>query len=224
MKVTSLRSTTTTSGWASKARASSVRSLAAGLRVELSRHRDERLWSRHDVELCRPVRRGQTGTGLCRCRAICRLVHRIGRLAVVPEARASFPPELASATQARHFAEQVLDRWGMADVRETVRLLVSELVINAVLHAGTEVTLSLRSGTEGLLVEVADGSTSTPVVRVPSATTPTGRGLQILQTLSDDWGVDVASDGKTVWFTLVSASPSVGEAAASRPDRSEVRR
>ena len=141
----------------------------------------------------------------------------------MPEARASFPPELSSATQARHFAEQVLDEWGLAEARETVRLLVSELVINAVLHAGTDVTLSLRSGSDGLRVAVSDGSTSAPVVQVPGPTTPTGRGLQILQNLSDNWGVDVASDGKTVWFTIVSAGSSGGAAAASHLDRSEVR-
>jgi anti-sigma regulatory factor (Ser/Thr protein kinase) len=118
------------------------------------------------------------------------------------EARASFPPELTSAMEARRFSDEVLDEWGLTEARDTVRLLVSELVINAVRHAGTEVALCLRRDAGGLLIEVSDGSTAPPVVRSPTRNTPTGRGLQIVEHLSDEWGVHVGPNGKTVWFAL----------------------
>ncbi|HEY6533251.1 MAG TPA: ATP-binding protein [Acidimicrobiales bacterium] len=137
------------------------------------------------------------------------------------DARASFPPTLTSATDARHFAERVLDRWGLEDLRDTVRLLVSELVINAVLHAGTTITLCLRLDPDRLLVEVTDGSTSPPVLRVPGPSAPTGRGLQILASLSDEWGVDSLPVGKTVWFALAS-TPVAGRGDRGSLGESEV--
>lgn len=118
------------------------------------------------------------------------------------EARATFPPEPTSATAARHFAERTLAAWGIGSRVDTARLLVSELVINSVLHAGTDTELVLEAGPSVLRVEVADGSVERPVVQRPGPSASSGRGLLILDDLADRWGVEVGERGKTVWFEL----------------------
>jgi anti-sigma regulatory factor (Ser/Thr protein kinase) len=129
-------------------------------------------------------------------------------------ATASFPPELESASSARHFAEGVLDEWALVSVREEVRLLVSELVVNAVLHAGTAADVSLRYDGACLRVEVSDGSPDQPSPRDYEPSAPTGRGLLILDHLVERWGVDTHAEGKTVWFEMATgAAGEVTEAA-----------
>lgn len=118
------------------------------------------------------------------------------------EDRSTFPAELRSASEARHHAEQVLREWELGAVADAARLLISELVINAVLHAGTELELVLRSRAGHLRVEVTDGSSAVPVRRAYSPDSPTGRGLLILEDLADTWGTDVRDGSKTVWFEL----------------------
>jgi len=126
------------------------------------------------------------------------------------EARASFPPDVRSASEARHFAERTLGEWGLDDLLEATRLLVSELVVNAVVHAGTESELVLKSDGASLHVEVLDRSTAAPVLGEYSPTAPGGRGLLILDELADQWGVDVGHGSKTVWFELARRSSSNG--------------
>jgi anti-sigma regulatory factor (Ser/Thr protein kinase) len=118
------------------------------------------------------------------------------------EDRTSFPAELRSAAQARHHAERVLSRWGLDSVLDVARLLVSELVVNAVTHAGSAADLSLCIVGPRLRVEVSDRSPVAPQPKEYSPTAPDGRGLLILDDLADAWGVDVAQSGKTVWFEL----------------------
>ena len=133
------------------------------------------------------------------------------------EDRSTFPAELRSASEARHHAEQVLREWELDAVADAARLLISELVINAVLHAGTESELVLRSRPGQLRVEVSDGSSAMPVRRPYSPTAPSGRGLLILEDLADSWGIDVGDGSKTVWFELaVPANDRVSEDAGGR--------
>ncbi len=93
---------------------------------------------------------------------------------------------------------------------DRARLLVSELVINAVTHAGTECELTLRSDGRSLRVEVSDHSHDLPHVRDHLPQAISGRGLRIVAELADEWGVDQESEGKTVWFELVPAASPVG--------------
>ena len=116
--------------------------------------------------------------------------------------RASFPAELRSAAAARRHAEVVLAAWGLDETREVVRLLVSELVVNAVLHAGSPAELTIRRLPGCIRVEVSDTSPERPAMREHSPTAPNGRGLLILDDLAQRWGVDVSAAGKTVWFEL----------------------
>jgi anti-sigma regulatory factor (Ser/Thr protein kinase) len=89
------------------------------------------------------------------------------------------------------------------DILEAAELLVSELVSNAVMHAGTPIDLmvSVSDGPE-LTVNVSDGSPHQPVPRHYERTASTGRGLRLVEDLSDEWGVTVRETGKTVWFRV----------------------
>ncbi len=115
---------------------------------------------------------------------------------------AEFPAELESAGQARRFARQALEQLGCEELAETVQLLVSELVVNAVLHAASPARLSLSIVDERLRVEVADQDPALPQVQAFAPSAASGRGLLILDSLADDWGVEASAQGKTVWFAL----------------------
>lgn len=86
------------------------------------------------------------------------------------------------------------------DEADAVVLAVSELVTNAVEHAGTRI--ELRAGTDGdcLRIEVADGSGDLPREGRPQPGDVGGRGLLLVKQLADRWDVTTTSTGKTVWF------------------------
>lgn len=85
-------------------------------------------------------------------------------------------------------------------------LLVSELVTNAILHAGPPVTLRARRDGALLRVEVHDGAPAPPVLNpqsTPGATpSERGRGLFLVASLADRWGWEDLATGKAVWFEL----------------------
>jgi anti-sigma regulatory factor (Ser/Thr protein kinase) len=113
-----------------------------------------------------------------------------------------FPPEAASIPAARHFAVDALDALG-SNRRDDVELLVSELATNAVLHARTPLRLTLCLAGRRLRVEVGDGDPTPPrVILRPDPMRPGGRGMCLVNSLADDWGVEITDDGKTIWFEL----------------------
>jgi anti-sigma regulatory factor (Ser/Thr protein kinase) len=79
-------------------------------------------------------------------------------------------------------------------------LCVSEVVTNAVLHAGTEIVVTARRLVGVVRVEVHDGSSVVPVRQRVERTSTTGRGLHLLDHLTRRWGVDVEPGGKVVWL------------------------
>ncbi len=103
-----------------------------------------------------------------------------------------------------------------AQVVDIAVLLVSELVSNAVRHGTPPVTLETEcDSTHALAVRVSDASPRLPQSGDTAADdAETGRGLAILQILSDAWGVDPHRDGKTVWFRVMPPDRSEGEQAA----------
>lgn len=116
-----------------------------------------------------------------------------------------------SAGDARRFVADALDAWGLGELVVDSKLLVSELVANAVQHAGsaTGVSVSVADGT--LEVGVSDGSQVPP--RPPGGRETTsgrlaesGRGLHLVDELADAWGTEVLPEGKQVWFRLVVGS------------------
>ena len=85
---------------------------------------------------------------------------------------------------------------------EVVLLLTSELVTNAVRHGTGPVGLRLAWDDRRVRVEVEDASPERPVVRAIDQSASHGRGLMLIDALSEDWGVEAVGPGKTVWFSL----------------------
>ncbi len=118
------------------------------------------------------------------------------------EARLALRPVPASAALARRFVDETLGGWGCDGFLDASRLLVSELVTNAVLHARTDLTLVLRLRRGGVRIEVHDSSPAAPVVRRYEDGAMTGRGLSLVEDMAGRWGVSPHPDGKAVWFEL----------------------
>ncbi len=95
-------------------------------------------------------------------------------------------------------------------VGETAALLVSELATNAVVHASSDfaVTVVYPTSSGRVRVEVVDGVPGQPMPLRPPPTAPHGRGLLLVASLAQEWGVEGARRraGKTVWFELTPAA------------------
>jgi serine phosphatase RsbU (regulator of sigma subunit) len=110
-------------------------------------------------------------------------------------------PEDSAPGQARRLARRALARWGMEDMSDSVELLVSEVVTNAVRYASRPVTLRLLR-TDVLRCEVGDDVPQLPRLRQARATDEGGRGLYLVNKLARRWGATRLSTGKVVWFEL----------------------
>jgi GAF domain-containing protein len=110
-------------------------------------------------------------------------------------------PVVASTTKARHWMAARLHDLPV-EVAECAALLTSELVTNAVLHAGTPLSVTLHFLSGRIRVDVADGSPVIPAVKEYGPDAATGRGLTLFNTLASDWGVHAVPGGKIVWFEL----------------------
>lgn len=112
-----------------------------------------------------------------------------------------------SARQARRIVTECLAMWGLVDSLHVAAQLASEIVTNAVVHAGSNdplAELRLIIGHTGhvVRVEVADSSSNLPTIDVGAIDRPTGRGLLLLDALSSDWGVNADPSSKVVWFEV----------------------
>lgn len=121
------------------------------------------------------------------------LVTRRDRLDPVPE----------SARAARDLVLGALIDVGRDDLADAATLLVSELVTNAIVHARTPIDLDVVAGALGLRVAVRDHSPTRPTPRHYGRSATTGRGLALVELMSDRHGTDSdPAEGKTVWFEL----------------------
>ncbi len=99
------------------------------------------------------------------------------------------------------------------DLVPDVELAVTELVTNALLHAGAPVVLRLHPILDGVRVEVQDSSPVAPVRAQVSSEAMTGRGLALVDALAPRWGVDrVPGGGKVVWCEVTHATAMGGDA------------
>lgn len=145
-------------------------------------------------------------------------------------AEVGLPAEPMSATLARRFVLEQSEQWELRPLADELALLTSELVTNAVLHAGTLLRVMMTVAQGYVEVGVSDGDRRHPrpaelrldllreLEAVPAGPLPpqspadrdaahfggltTGRGMVIVDALSDAWGVAERPGGKEVWFQL----------------------
>ena len=110
-------------------------------------------------------------------------------------------PEDSAPGRARRLARRALSRWGLEEMTDSVELLVSEVVTNAVRYASRPITLRLLR-TDVLRCEVGDDVPQLPRLRQARATDEGGRGLYLVNRLARRWGATRLSTGKVVWFEL----------------------
>jgi anti-sigma regulatory factor (Ser/Thr protein kinase) len=114
----------------------------------------------------------------------------------------SFDADPRSVRAARRFAQDAL-AGQPGRVLEAITLMVSELATNSIRHGGSGFRLCIATTRKGIRVEVTDRAGGEPTMRFPAPDEPHGRGLQIVDMLSDSWGVErPGPSGKTVWFTI----------------------
>lgn len=123
------------------------------------------------------------------------------------------PARAASAREARRWVSSLLGRWHVTGLADQVELLTTELVTNALLHAGTTMTLRAERSGAGVRLEVEDGSAVVPVRRLYSPTATTGRGTRLLDALADEWGWHATAAGKVTWARVETQRDAWGEAA-----------
>jgi anti-sigma regulatory factor (Ser/Thr protein kinase) len=102
--------------------------------------------------------------------------------------------------RARRLVRDRLLEWCLPQAVETAQLLVSEVVSNAVRHAGSD-RIGLRVvRTDALLFEVTDDEPALPAMLDPGPLDESGRGLRVVSRLAREWGASATGHRKTVWF------------------------
>jgi anti-sigma regulatory factor (Ser/Thr protein kinase) len=157
-------------------------------------------------------------------------------------ATAAYQPEPTAAAAARRFVRDTLRSWALTgrdttgnleELVDDAVLLTSELVTNAVLHAGTAVQVTCRllvdAGTDGrpggaVEIAVLDRRPAplcpdVPHTAVQAAERVSGRGLLLPAELASAWGVTYARAAKAVWFRMALPEPEGAPAAAGCPGR-----
>ncbi|MFJ2115678.1 MULTISPECIES: SpoIIE family protein phosphatase [unclassified Streptomyces] len=140
----------------------------------------------------------------------------MGSAVITARAAATFDPVGRSVATARAFVRDTLQGWGYSDVVDDAVVLTSELVTNAVVHAGTSADVLCLRTEDGVRVEVGD--------RYPEREVPiqasghafaapdqeNGRGLLLCAALASRWGVEYTPTHKQVWFQLELPQRQVG--------------
>ena len=112
------------------------------------------------------------------------------------------PANPKSPREARKFVSRTLHQWDLEEVVDVAELLTSEVVTNALLHAGSPVRLVIALDDRTLRIEAHDENSTTPVIRPMNSQASSGRGLALIDALAEEWGTRLEPDGKVVWFSI----------------------
>jgi len=117
--------------------------------------------------------------------------------------RCSWESDPAHVAQVREFVTEGLHDHGLGHLAYDVRLVVSELATNAVLHGRTPFTVTLERNDGMVTVHVTDQSDESPRPSVPAELPVSGMGLFVVGHTSHDWGVrPLPGGGKSVWASF----------------------
>ncbi|MFG2817900.1 ATP-binding protein [Kitasatospora sp. NPDC048365] len=124
-------------------------------------------------------------------------------------AGATFPPLPRNVARARRLASTALSAWGVKHLADSVELVVSELVTNAVRYGRGAVSISLTLQESALQISVADYGHGMPQMREAGEEDSNGRGLAIVSALCTRWAVTTRLTGKTVSCWLAVEPPPI---------------
>jgi anti-sigma regulatory factor (Ser/Thr protein kinase)/anti-anti-sigma regulatory factor len=191
---------------------------AAGLSVEedlgltafLAVSRHAAAWPGSPLLVCAPspgVRAGLRRLGVERHLTLCTdLGHGrsiAARRELPAQVRDQFPAADASVRAARSLVSGVCERWRLPVVVEPARLVTTELVTNAVRHAGTPIELTVTRGRRYLHLAVRDyHPRRSRLMGSSGKTEPSSRGLLLVEAVSSSWGCTLLPDGKVTWASL----------------------
>ena len=122
---------------------------------------------------------------------------------VTPPAVLTLEMDERAPGRARQFLREARCQAHNASVLDEAVLLMSELVTNAMRHGAPPIRTEVSCrATSGMQVRVSDGDPTAPTARYAGPDDQSGRGVGLVDMLSDAWGVDPTPNGKTVWFRL----------------------
>ncbi|MBM9505830.1 ATP-binding protein [Actinacidiphila acididurans] len=134
------------------------------------------------------------------------------RLAAGDGATCELPAAFESVREARRFTRTTLQHWDLSALRESMELVASELVTNALRYGvpvgspGRPVRLSIVRWTSRVVCAVRDPSPVGPVPKDPDFVAETGRGLHLVESFSEGWGwFPLTGAGKVVWALFLAA-------------------
>ncbi|MFI5890092.1 STAS domain-containing protein [Actinoplanes sp. NPDC051513] len=125
-----------------------------------------------------------------------------GGRAPVPSISDQLLPVAGAARHARDLVTEACLAWDLLELVGPASLVVSELVANAVEHAGTMLTVKVTRRHRYVHVTVRDGSPELPVAATRGVLADRGRGLMLVASVAVRWGALPSRDGKVVWATL----------------------
>lgn len=109
-------------------------------------------------------------------------------------------PEAIGAV--RRFVDRALRVWRLEERSADAVLVASELATNAIRYSGAPFHVRVERRVSSIEVSVRDLTSAMPVRRSPSALQPDGRGIALVETISNRWGVRTLADGKVVWAEM----------------------
>ncbi|MGZ5399214.1 MAG: ATP-binding protein [Nocardioides sp.] len=116
------------------------------------------------------------------------------------------PPDPTSAGRARRLLRTAMTGHDDEEILDAAQLAISEIVTNALVHAGTTMRLRILVADRRLRVELTDGSPRLPSHRDFATTAATGRGLMLVEQVVSRWGAYPLPAGKVVWFEISDGS------------------
>ena len=113
------------------------------------------------------------------------------------------PAEAASVMLVREWALRLSQSWCGPECRDTVALVASELVTNAIVHARSAVQVEIRLAGPVLVLEVHDSAHRPPSRRIAADQDENGRGLLLIEAMTSRWGHRATEGGKVVWAEIL---------------------
>jgi DNA-binding NarL/FixJ family response regulator len=133
------------------------------------------------------------------------------------EATVDLPCSLTSVATARRFVKESVAQWQLEPLLDDALLIISELVTNAVTHAGSACRIRLSLTPARLRIDVFDNGAGTPEPLPFSQTEEHGRGLYMVDAVTTAWGLeDLPGDGKLVWAELARPADAPGSVRPAR--------